>query len=251
MMTAVTWRHAVLGAIIGASAVGVASLDPIAQDPAYHAFADQRPWLGIPNAADVISNLPFLVVGLLGLQACRRLPPDPVRCAWTALFAGVTAVSAGSAYYHWQPTDATLVWDRLPMTVGFMGLWVALLAEHVEARLARLLTPAIALGALTVLYWHVVGDLRPYAWVQLVPLLTVPVVMWLYPGRHTHRWLLAVALAAYLAAKVAEIYDVEVFELAGGWTSGHTLKHLAAAAGCWALVVMLRRRRDLAAAPAR
>jgi len=39
---------------------------PTPQPPAYHDFADQRPLLGLPHALNVISNMPFLIVGALG-----------------------------------------------------------------------------------------------------------------------------------------------------------------------------------------
>jgi hypothetical protein len=42
-------------------------LPPIPQPMSYHQFADQRPWLGIPNFGDVVSNLPFAIVGIWGL----------------------------------------------------------------------------------------------------------------------------------------------------------------------------------------
>ena len=143
----VTWRHLVLMALVLTSALGMASLDPIAQNLAYHSFADTRPLLGIPNFGDVASNLPFLLVGVLGLRLCLRMKSDAVRQAWIALFGGITLVSIGSSYYHWDPTNDTLVWDRLPMTIAFMGLFVALLSENVDRRLARvLLVPALAFG---------------------------------------------------------------------------------------------------------
>src|SRR3974377_2260501 len=42
-------------------------LPPIPQPLAYHNFADQRGWLGVPNFGDVASNLPFAIVGVWGL----------------------------------------------------------------------------------------------------------------------------------------------------------------------------------------
>ncbi|WP_315981848.1 hypothetical protein [Aliamphritea spongicola] len=47
---------------------------PIEQPLEYHSFADQRSALGITNAADVLSNLPFVIVGLLGLIWMRLKP---------------------------------------------------------------------------------------------------------------------------------------------------------------------------------
>src|SRR5262245_8448724 len=40
---------------------------PHAQPQSYHNFADQQPMLGMPHALNVLSNLPFIVVGILGL----------------------------------------------------------------------------------------------------------------------------------------------------------------------------------------
>jgi hypothetical protein len=89
--------------------------------------------------------------------------------------------------------------------------------------------------------------LRFYIWVQLVPLLTVPVLIVLFRPRHTHQWLLLIALALYGLAKVLETYDGEIFAWTGQSVSGHTLKHLLAASSCLAVLVMLRIR---AASPA-
>ncbi|MBT3343687.1 MAG: alpha/beta hydrolase fold domain-containing protein [Gemmatimonadetes bacterium] len=238
------WRHGVLVGIATAIALMLGMAEPIPQSQEYHAFADTRSWLGIPNLFDVLSNLPFLLVGILGLRSCiHHLSRDDIRIAWITLFAGVSLVSFGSAYYHWYPTDETLVWDRLPMAVGFMGLFVALLSEYVDRRLAGvLLWPAVLLGIVSVCYWAMTDDLRPYIWVQMVALITIPVVMALFRGGFTHAWLLAVALVWYLLAKVAEGLDGQIFALAGETISGHTLKHLLAAAGCYCLYLMLDRR---------
>jgi len=47
-------------------------LAPIPQNPAYHNFADQRAWLGVPHFLDVFSNLGFLLVGVGGLAFMSR-----------------------------------------------------------------------------------------------------------------------------------------------------------------------------------
>ena len=238
------WRHLALLLVVAGSLLWMLGLAPIAQDVGYHAFADTRTVLGVRNGLDVLSNLPFLVAGALGLAHCLRHDPGPARSAWLVLFGGVALVSAGSVVYHLDPGNGTLVLDRLPMTVGFMGLFVALLGEHLGAKLVPvLLAPAVALGLGTVLYWHWTDDLRPYLWVQLVPLLTIPAVMVLFAGRYTHRWLLLVALACYVLAKLTEAFDAAIFARTTGLVSGHTLKHLLAAAACYTLVEMLRRRR--------
>ncbi len=239
------WRHAVLAVLVLGSLFWVLSLAPIAQDLAYHAFVDTREFAGIPNFLDIISNLPFLLVGVLGLSFCLRAEPGPVRRAWIVLFTGIASVSIGSAWYHWHPTNESLVWDRLPMTIAFMGLLVALLGEYVSKRLAAvLLVPAILLGMASVLYWNWTDDLRPYIWVQLIPLLTLPAVMILFRNGYTHQWLLLVALGWYVLAKAAELNDLAIYNGTQGIVSGHTLKHLLAAAACYCILLMLQRRKS-------
>jgi hypothetical protein len=132
------------------------------------------------------------------------------------------------------------------MTIAFTGLFVALLAEYVHTRLGDvLLVPMLLLGLFSVLYWERADDLRLYIWVQLIPLLTIPAVMLLFHARYSHSWLLAPALGLYVLAKVAEIYDREFFGFTGGALSGHSLKHVLAAAGCFTILWMLRVRRPV------
>ena len=101
-------------------------MQPIAQNQAYHDFADRGQFLGIPNFFAVISNIPFLLVGIAGLRYCRSSLLLSYRLAWVIFFAGVAIISAGSAWYHLNPNNDALVWDRLPMTIAFMGLLAAL-----------------------------------------------------------------------------------------------------------------------------
>jgi len=134
-------------------------MQPFGQNPDYHDFADRRAFFGIPNFFDVMSNIPFLLVGMAGMSFCFGNRLVSFRPAWLTFFAGVAIVSVGSGYYHWNPTNETLVWDRLPMTIGFMGLFVAVLAEYVSARLGRfLLVPALLMGLSSVFYWHWFDD---------------------------------------------------------------------------------------------
>jgi len=221
------------------------------QDPSYHRFADARTLLGVPNAFDVLSNVAFAAVGIAALLFLARRPEAFVdrreRLPWLVLFVGVALTSVGSAWYHLAPDNTRLVWDRLPMTLGFMGLFAALLTERVSVRVGLALLPALLLAGLTsVAYWHVTeaagrGDLRPYSLVQFYPLLAIPLLLALFPARYTGAADLVVALAFYLAAKVAESYDAAIYG-SGGIVSGHTLKHLLAAMGAWWLLRMLELR---------
>jgi len=231
-----------LAIVLLALFAGLMALDPIAQSPAYHDYADQRFLLGIPNLLDVASNVPFLIVGALGIALCAG-PRRPRVVSWMAFFIATVLTGLGSIYYHWAPDDATLVWDRLPIALAAMALLVALVVEQVDERLERfLLVPALAAGVASVLWWRWTGDLRPYVWVQAAPLLCIPFMLAIFPARHTHRRMMLLAVGLYGLAKAFEFLDREVFTLTGHLVSGHTLKHLLAAGAIFALVVMLRRR---------
>jgi hypothetical protein len=126
------------------------------------------------------------------------------------------------------------------MTLAFMALFVALLSEHIDGEFAhRLLWLAMIAGAASVAWWIYADDLRPYAWVQFGPMLAIPLMMWLYRGRYTHRIYLAYALGFYAAAKIAEMDDRQLFELTRGIVSGHSIKHVLAAGGAYCLYRML------------
>jgi hypothetical protein len=157
-------------------------------------------------------------------------------------FGSVALTSAGSAYYHLAPDDARLVWDRLPMTVAFMSLVAAIVAERISARAGSLLlAPLVILGIASVAYWRWSGlagaeNLRPYMAVQYGSIALVLAIAILYRSRYTHGAAIFALAAAYAVAKIVEGYDREIFQL-GHWLSGHTLKHLAAAAGIWIAAV--------------
>ena len=122
-------RHSVVVVAVFGAVAAVLAGPAVPQPLAYHNMADQRSWLGIPNALNVLSNLPFAVVGVMGLAAIfgsdvdRRVPfhDSWERWPYAALFAGVVLTTVGSSYYHLAPDNARLVWDRLPMTVGSWG----------------------------------------------------------------------------------------------------------------------------------
>ena len=218
---------------------------PIAQFPDYHRLADRRLILGIPNFWNIVSNLPFLVVGLLGLRQLKAKREDAAE-AWAMVFGGAALAAFGSTWYHAAPNDTTLIWDRLPIGVAFMGFLVALLIEHLDpahARYARpQLLPLVLLSAVAIGWWKVTGDLSFWVWVQVAPMLAVVLVLALLPGRYTHRRYLAYALACYAAAKLLELGDARIMQWTGDLMSGHALKHVVAAAGVWCFYVMLRKR---------
>ena len=218
-------------------------LPVIRQPQEYHHFADTRAWLGIPNAADVLSNLPFVLVGLCGLwrlQQNARSLPDVVRASLAVFFAGFFLTGFGSGYYHWAPSDPTLVWDRLPMTIAFSGALGALLAERVSQRagIAGLIFMLIV-GPASVFYWKVTGDLSLYGVAQFgTGAVLLVLLMATRKGDDPIPWW--ILLVFYVVAKVFEDADAVIWQFTGGLFAGHALKHLAAAAGGWAIVHALR-----------
>jgi nicotinamide riboside transporter PnuC len=239
-------------------------LPRIPQPQSYHNFADQRSFMGIPNFGDVVSNVPFAIFGVMGLLFWWRLFRtrshaetdtkhflDPrERWPYLVVFVGVLLTAFGSAYYHLEPSNARLVWDRLPMTIAFMAVVAAIIAERISVRTGLWLLPLLVLiGMSSVLVWYRselngVGDLRFYATVQAYSVLFLFIAL-LLPPRYTRSSDLAIVAGFYALAKVLETYDKQIFAALGHIVSGHTLKHLAAAgAGYW-ILRMLQRRRPL------
>jgi hypothetical protein len=60
------WRDTVLVLAVAVCAVAVYTRPPIPQAREYHQFADSRTLVGVPNAFDVLSNIPFAIVGIAG-----------------------------------------------------------------------------------------------------------------------------------------------------------------------------------------
>lgn len=140
----------VLAGLMAVSLAGLALLPKIPQDQAYHLFADQRTLFGIPNFWNVVSNIPFIVVGAAGLA---RFRDDAARIV---LFLGFFLTGIGSAYYHWDPNDGTLFWDRLPMTISFAAILSLVVQERVGARMGRSCFGRCSQSGLPA-YWHGCG----------------------------------------------------------------------------------------------
>ena len=106
-----------------ALALAVACLGPnVAQYTHYHAFADQRAMWGLPFAMDVLSNLPFAVMGAWGLARLHVMPQGTQRTLASVFFVGLLITAACSTWYHLRPDDAGLALDRLGMVLAFAGV---------------------------------------------------------------------------------------------------------------------------------
>ncbi len=227
---------------------------PIAQDVSYHHFSDTRKLFDVPNFLNTISNVFFILVGIIGLFDLRRFTPErylvSFKIGYIVLFLGSILVGLGSGYYHFHPNNNTLIWDRLPMTLTFMALFSIVIAEFVSLNLGKkIFWPVICLGAISVIYWAVtetyhVGDLRPYIIIQFLPMLIIPVILLAFQSSFTHingYWLL---FLCYLLAKITEHFDFEIQHFLG-FISGHSIKHVLAACGLLLLSITYKYRRRI------
>jgi hypothetical protein len=231
----------VLLGVAAVSLAGLLVLPAIGQNQSYHHFADQRSLLAVPNFWNVVSNIPFVLIGAAGLRLRAGVS---VR----VIFLGIFLTGLGSAYYHWNPHDAALFWDRLPITLAFMAILANAIEERVDAKAgAFLLWPLLALGVGSLVIWRATGDLRLYGWAQFFPLLALPLLFWLYPPKYTGTWNWLLAGALYAIAKAFEFFDAPTMS-AGNILSGHTLKHFLAAAACFVILRNFRTRRPVSAA---
>jgi hypothetical protein len=250
------WRGWLLVGSLIACAIAAVLVPAMPQPLSYHQFADCRTFWSIPNFLNVLSNLPFLLAGGWGIGLILRgggqfMEPRE-SLPYLVFFLGALLTAFGSAYYHLAPDNPRLVWDRLPMTLGFAGLVSAAIAER--ANLAgglKLLWPLLGLGALTVVYWYGTelvhqGNVIPYGLYQGWSVLAIVLLMTLYPARrYSHGKYLAWAAVWYGLAKVFETFDLRVFQLLGGTLSGHSIKHVLASLAVFAVVWQLRLRRPL------
>jgi hypothetical protein len=254
------WEWLAIGGLVAVLLLVLLVMSPLPQDPAYHLFADRDTILGVPHFWNVVSNLPFLAIGIAALwlllrdggfghgrlfQQAHEKPP------FLVLFLGVALTGLGSTYYHLDPTNERLLWDRLPMVLGFMGLFAGILGERIRPRVGTaLLGPLLLLGIGSVLYWYLgermgAGNLRPYLTVQFYPLLVIPLLILFRPARYTRGADYFIALGWYGLAKVLEQGDGVVYSVLGR-VGGHPLKHVAAALGAFWILRMLMLRRSCA-----
>jgi hypothetical protein len=240
-----TLRARPLGFLFGLAAISLAALllvPPIPQSQIYHGFADHQTLVGVPNFWNVVSNLPFLVVGTLGLMN----PNVRRELSATVFFIGVFLTGFSSSYYHWQPNDWGLFWDRMPMSVAFMAILANVIEERIDERVGRLLLwPLVALGVVSLLIWLRTDDLRLYGWVQFFPVVVLPVVFMLFAPKFTGAGCWFAAAGLYIAAKLLEAFDAQIYGVLGVM-SGHPLKHMVAAGACYCIYLVFRDRKPVA-----
>jgi len=243
-------KEYLLSFIVLIACMSVFFISPIAQDVSYHSFVDQRTLFNIPYFADVVSNLPYALVGIIGCIACYQQKLHLMSRSigsYYVFFIGLILIAVGSSYYHSQPNNETLLWDRGAMVLSFMAFFHIIIAERISIKYGSfLLSLFLLLGITSVLYWFFTetqgrGDLRFYGLIQFLPMILIPLILVIYRKKFTYDGLIWGVLIGYAMAKVCEIYDAEIFIALGGVMSGHTLKHLVSALGAacflWALFI--------------
>lgn len=226
----------------------------------YHDFADRRGAFGVDNFLDVASNLAFLLAGLAGLHVVftgrARFEFPAERWPYAVFFLGILLTAAGSAWYHLAPDNESLFWDRLPMTIAFMGLVSSQVVDRISVRAGLvLLGPMLLAGAASVVYWIATermgaGNVLPYALLQGYSVVVLLLLAALLRSRYTRGNDLYAIFGWYVLAKVLEYFDAQVLAHTH-LVSGHSLKHVAAAvAGFVACRMLLLRTLAAPAAPA-
>lgn len=233
-------------------------LKPIHPPINYHQFADRRSLWGVSNFADVVSNLFFYCLGVLGLISslvhikkvkALNYANQFTRTCYGLFFFSILAVGFGSTYYHLNPVNETLLWDRLPLGIAASSFISALLSEHFSLKFAKItFIPLLLLGIFSVLYWFYTanfgpGDLRPYVALQLFPIIFIPVFLLFYPKPYDKTSYLWGALLFYALARICEVLDKPIYLHTAQVISGHTLKHLMAGLAVLCIYLYLRTRK--------
>jgi len=223
----------------------------IAQPAHYHDFADRSAAFGIHHTADVLSNAGFALVAIWGwLTLWPKRASDQLRDGWPGyrlFLIGLLLTAFGSGFYHLAPDNARLIWDRLPIALACAGLLVGVRGDTKPGLRTEIEAIALGLFAVASVAWWVytdssgADDLRPYLLLQGLPLILIPLWQAIHRAPRTDRIAFAAAMALYVLAKLAEVFDHEIAN-ALGFVSGHTLKHLIATMATAAVVWGLTRR---------
>jgi hypothetical protein len=239
-------KNTLLMLVTAVTIITMCFIKPIAQNNNYHCFADARTLFNISNFLNVISNIPFLIIGFVGLMLTSALKKEVLRLHYFLFFIGVFLTGIGSAYYHLKPNNNTLVWDRIPMTISFMAFFSVVLSKFVHQKIGKqVLIPFILLGIISVLYWSVSenkghGDLRFYILIQFLPILLSCISLCLYKKEPSYKKYIWLMIGLYLVAKLFETFDVSVYTNTHV-ISGHSIKHVFAALGTLVFLVLIKK----------
>jgi hypothetical protein len=214
-----------------------------------HPFVDARVLWGIPNAMDVLSNLPFVLLGAYGLWSLQRVRTlqAATRISAIVFFVGLLLTCASSSFYHWAPDAWGLAIDRAGMAFAFAGVLGLASAERVSLRAVHWVWGGVLVAALlSIGLNYAVGAIAPWAIVQFGGMA---VVLWaatqrVLPGALGVRW--GVVIALYVLAKLFELGDAWVYHSTFDTVSGHSLKHIAASLAALPVLRALRHNAQVA-----
>ncbi|KAL4194654.1 hypothetical protein AMTRI_Chr05g60540 [Amborella trichopoda] len=216
--------------------------------PKHHLFADMRNFFGVPNTLNVITNFPFLVVGVLGLVLCLH---GNYLCiclrgevwGWALFYAGIASTAFGSAYYHLKPEDSRVIWDRLPIMIALTSLLSSFIIERIDERIGfTCLLPLLTIDLASILYVQMFDDLRLCMMYHLIPCVAIPAMAFVFPPKYTHSRYWFWAAGFYLLAKFEAAADRKIYSANRYIISGHSLEHLCLVMVPIFLTVMLLSR---------
>ena len=208
-------------------------LPSIQQNQNYHNFADKRVLFGVNNAFDTLSNLAFIIVGALGLFNFYNNQFIKISNSFSVIlnlfFISIILTGLGSGYYHLNPNDFTLVFDRLVLTLVFTFVLAMVASIRISERSGfHTLAELVILGPFTVLIWNYNGNLTPYIILQYGGVVIVILTLILTKASKPSPCFTSLIIL-YGFAKITEFYDEKIFTLSENVISGHTLKHLISA----------------------
>jgi hypothetical protein len=229
---ALLWLLAVLWGPYVAGQVGL-QIDPSGHAHVFehgHPFVDARSWLNIPNTLDVVSNVPFLILGIWGVAVLQcRVVTKPLKLGATLFFAGLVFTAFGSGFYHWQPNDWSLAIARTGMAVAFAGLLSLAWSERTSLMLIPHWTCACLIVAVASAWMpHASQNIWPWVLLQFGGIMIVCGCALLPKQNRGIGISLFLVVIFYALAKVCEAADAALFAWTQGAVSGHSLKHVLA-----------------------
>jgi len=242
------------GAIVASFLLIHLILPRIPQPVSYHDFADKRKVLGIPFFFNVISNIPFLFVGLQGMNLLKSSDfkekiDETERKLYNSFFVFVFFGGFGSAFYHLIPNHFTLLFDRLPLGAAGMALLSAVIADRISKPLGhKTLFPFLLFAALTAFYWEFTemlgnGDVKGYAFAQFLPAVLIPIILLKMPKTYSGTHYLWNLILFFGIARIGEVADGIFYMFTFHLISGHTIKHLSLSWGVYNVYQYLKHRK--------
>lgn len=207
-------------------------LSPIYDPVDVNIYADERTFFGIPNFFLVMPGVLFVIFGLMGLWMLWNERKTFLRSIWMIFFIASIGIGIGSGYYHVDPSDPRLFWDRLSISTAFMALLAGVVTERISLNRAKTIAPLLILAGMgSIFYWAWAGDLRFYLLIQYFSIIALPLLCFCFPMKGD-KYIYGLVIF-YVLAKLVEMVDGQIFSLTHQMISGLTLKQLCGAVGVY------------------